>query len=216
MFIVTSEKNYLPCRKSGEPSSLEENRLPALLQNEKECDTCIICNKLVTDDSFECVWCRKWQHRVCVSLSVGQSSALSDLPNNIVFFFSQCIYKLPNALMAYDNSKEMCDVIDTKLNSVQMELSNRFEDLTEKVNNLVAYSEQEPETAMVVEDAQPSEQVINKKQVIVESIAKMTAAIVSEEKEREKWKLNLIVHNFPESTLRPVFERTKIHRMLHR
>ena len=118
--------------------------------------------------------------------------------------------------MAYDNSKEMCDVIDTKLNSVQMELSNRFEDLTEKVNNLVANSEQEPETAMVVEDAQPSEQVINKKQVIVESIAKMTAAIVSEEKEREKWKLNLIVHNFPESTLRPVFERTKIHRMLHR
>ena len=52
---------------------------------------------------------------------------------------------------------------------------------------------------MVVEDAQPSEQVINKKQVTVESIASMTAVIVSEEKEREKQKLNLIVHNFPES-----------------
>ena len=63
--------------------------------------------------------------------------------------------------MAYDNNKEVCDVIETKLNSVQMELSNRLEDLTEKVNNLVAYSEQEPETAMVVEDSQPSEQVIN-------------------------------------------------------
>ena len=102
--------------------------------------------------------------------------------------------------MAYDNNKEACDVIETKLNSVQMELSNRFEDLTEKVNNLVAYSEQEPETTMVVEDTQPSEQVINKKQVTVESIASKTAAIVSEEKEREKQKLNLIVHNFPEST----------------
>jgi len=53
---------------------------------------------------------------------------------------------------------------------------------------------------MVVEDAQPSEQVINKKQITVESIASMTAAIVSEEKEREKRKLNLIVHNFPEFT----------------
>jgi len=54
--------------------------------------------------------------------------------------------------MAYDNNKEVCDVIETKLNSVQMEVSNRFEDLTEKVNNLVAYSEKEPETTMVVED----------------------------------------------------------------
>ena len=54
---------------------------------------------------------------------------------------------------------------------------------------------------VVVEDAQPSEQVINRKQVTVESIASTTAAIVSEEKERKKWKLNLIVHNFPESTL---------------
>ena len=52
---------------------------------------------------------------------------------------------------------------------------------------------------VVVEDAQPSEQVINRKQVTVESIASMTAAIVSEQKEREKQKLNLIVHNFPES-----------------
>ena len=51
--------------------------------------------------------------------------------------------------MAYDKNKEVCDVIETKLNSVQMELSNRFEDLTEKVDNLVAHSEQEPETAMV-------------------------------------------------------------------
>ena len=102
--------------------------------------------------------------------------------------------------MAYDNNKEVCDIIETKLHSVQMELSNRFEDLTEKVNHLVAYSEQEPETTMVVKDSQPSEQIINKKQVTVESIASMTAAIISEENEQEKRKLNLIVHNFPEST----------------
>ena len=38
------------------------------------------------------------------------------------------------------------------------------------------------------------------KEVTVESIASMTAAIISEEKEREKRKLNLIVHNLPEST----------------
>ena len=46
--------------------------------------------------------------------------------------------------MAYDNNKEVCDVIETKLNSVQMELSNRFEDLTEKVNKLTVNSSLRP------------------------------------------------------------------------
>ena len=96
---------------------------------------CITCNKVVIDDSFESVWCRKWQHRVCFSLSVVQYSALSHFTKQHCIFCSHCIYKLPNALMAYDNSKEVCDVIETKLNSVQMELSNRFEDLTEQVND---------------------------------------------------------------------------------
>jgi len=80
---------------------------------------------------------------------------------------------------------------------MQMELTNRFDVLTEKVNNLDSHR---PDTAMVAEDIQPSEQVIQNKQVTVESIPSMTAAIISEEKEQEKWKLNLIVHNLPEST----------------
>jgi len=78
-----------------------------------------------------------------------------------------------------------------------MKLTNRFDVLTEKVNNLDSHTEQEPDTAMVVEDIQPSEQVIQNKQVTVESIASMTAVIISEEKERI---MNLIVHNLPEST----------------
>ena len=109
-----------------------------------------------------------------------------------LYFLFTLYLQIAHTLMDYDNNKEVCDVIETKLNSVQMELSNRFKDLTEKVNNLVAYIEQEPETTMVIEDAQPSEQVINRKQVTVESIASMTAAILSEEMEQEKRKLNLI------------------------
>ena len=188
----------MPKIRGVKPSS-GNSTSPAFSLDKEESDTCITCNKLITGDAFECVWCRKWQHRVCINLSVGKYGALSDLPNNIVFFCSHCFYKLPNALMAYDNTKEVCDVIETKLNSVQMDLLNRFEDLTEKVNNLVSYSEQEPDTA-VVENTEPSEQVIHTNEVTVESIASMTAAIISEEKEREKRKLNLIVHNLPEST----------------
>ena len=46
-----------------------------------------------------------------------------------------------------------------------MDLLNRFEDLTDKVNNLVSYSEQEFDTAMIVENTEPSEQVIHSKEV---------------------------------------------------
>ena len=112
----------------------------------EEHNTCITCDKVKTDDSFEHIWCRNWQHRVCVKLSSGQYGALSDLPINIAFFCSNCIYKLPNALMAYENTMKLYDVIETKLNSMQMKLTNRFDALTEKVNNLDSHREQEPDT----------------------------------------------------------------------
>ena len=67
--------------------------------------------------------------------------------------------------MTYDNNKEVCDAIETKLNSVQMELLKKFEVLIEKVNNLVADNEQEPDTSITVEDTQPSEQVTHSKQM---------------------------------------------------
>ena len=53
---------------------------------------------------------------------------------------------------------------------------------------------------MAAEDQSPRQEFPCQSPLSVESIASMTASIVSEEKEREKRKLNLIIHNYPEPT----------------
>jgi len=45
------------------------------------------------------------------------------------------VTKLPSALNSYDKSNEACSIIDSKLNSMQENLSNRFDRLAE-INDL--------------------------------------------------------------------------------
>ena len=52
----------------------------------KERDTCVTCDKPTTEESLECVWCDRFQHRACVKIKGENFSALCDLPKNIVFF----------------------------------------------------------------------------------------------------------------------------------
>jgi len=53
---------------------------------------------------------------------------------------------------------------------------------------------------MAGEDQQSIQKFLCQTPLCVESIAVMATSIVSEEKEREKQKLNFIVHNYPEPT----------------
>ena len=171
-------------------------------------DICVICNGPATDsDVLECVWCEGLQHRSCTEISVEKYAALSDLPSNIVFFCTHCAYKLPSALMAYDKTKEACSVVEdtitSKLKSLETTLTNKFNALTDQVNELSTKMNQESNIEMAT-DALPSTQAqvsSNQSELSVESIATMTASLMSEEKEKEKRKLNIIIHNLPESTL---------------
>jgi len=49
--------------------------------------------------------------------------------------------KLPSALISYDRSNEACSIIDSKLNSMQENLSNRFDRLAGKINDLTKLNE---------------------------------------------------------------------------
>jgi len=53
---------------------------------------------------------------------------------------------------------------------------------------------------MAAKNQSPSQEFPCQIPLSVKSIASMTASIISEEKEKEKCKLNLIIHNYPEST----------------
>ena len=96
--------------------------------------------------------------------------------------------KLPSALISYDRSNEACSIIDSKLNSMQENLSNRFDRLAEKVNDLTKLNEDAMKLEKVLPgSSKPPEDVAQNKDCLsLDSIASMTADIVLEEKEKEK------------------------------
>ena len=96
------------------------NSPPKNTKKQKEGDCCITCKEPAGDNALECIWCEQYQHSSCIKISANQYSALSNVPSNIVFFCSVCLFKLPNALMTYDKSNEMCSSIENKLKSVEL------------------------------------------------------------------------------------------------
>ena len=98
----------------------------------------------------------------------------------------------------------MCSSIENKLKSVEVALSNKFDTLTTQVNDLsskIIYSTQDVSTRMATDNDSSKQDSPSQHPLSAESIASMTASILSEDTEKEKRKLNLIIHNIPESTL---------------
>jgi len=67
---------------------------PMTLPNKEDCESCVKCNKPTTADSFECVWCERWQHGSCTKISAEQvpSSSLPLRPicQHHIFLLSVC------------------------------------------------------------------------------------------------------------------------------
>jgi len=83
---------------------------------------------------------------------------------------------------------------------VEVSLSNKFASLADQLNDIstkLSHGTKELNTEMAVDELPLSQETPS---LSVESIASMTASIVSEEKERDKRKMNLIIHNYPEPT----------------
>ena len=87
------------------------NSPPTNTKKQKEVETCVACSEPVVEDALECIWCERWEHSKCIKISIDQYSVLSNLPSNIVFFCSQCVFKLPSALKAHDKFNETCSFL---------------------------------------------------------------------------------------------------------
>ena len=87
--------------------------------------------------------------------------------------------KLQSALnsTSYDKSNEACSIIYSKLNSMQENLSNRFDRLAEKVNDLTKNAKQLEK--VLPGSSKLSEDVAQHKNcLLLDSITSMTADIV--------------------------------------
>ena len=159
-------------------------------------ELCVNCNEPVIAEFLECIWFERWQHSRCIKISPEKFSNLHDLPINNAFFCCQCVTKLPSALSSYDKSNEACNIIDSKPNSMQENLSNRFDRLVEKVKDLTKLNEDAKKLEKAPPgSSKPPEDVAQHKDCLsLDSMASMTADIFLEEKEKEKR-----VHHTPES-----------------
>ena len=198
------------CLSGGSEKSLTSLVTSPGEESSFDYELCVKCNGPVSTDFFECIWCERWQHCKCVNISTEKSSNLRDLPINIAFFCCQCVSKLPFALNSYDKANEACSNIDRKLNSMQENLTNSVERWTKEANELSKLSEDaEKFTKVLPKNSKPPKEVHqNKDSLSVHSIASMTADTVLEEKEKRK--LNLIIHHIPEFNLEPQDQKEDI------
>jgi len=181
-------------------------------------DECVACSEVATSDVFECSWCEGIQHASCTKLSKEQCNAIKDITSpNIVFFCTTCVRALPIALKQFDNHAHIVSstesqinnhekAILTAINRVHEETSHRILDLTAKVSSVSALNNQlEKKIDQLLQSIDQGDQMltdidashgVNTK----ESITQLASAVISEQQEKERRQLNIVVHNIEESS----------------
>ena len=103
---------------------------------------------------------------------------------------------MPSALSDY--TSQTIANFDGRLKEMESKLSGIFEDINaKKLDN--HYKKLEEKFVCRADDNMDSSPSPNAK-TISESVASLTASLVTEQKEREKRELNLVLHNVPEPT----------------
>ena len=154
-------------------------------------EKCVTCKKDASIDAIECQWCANWEHKVCANINTNEYLILDSVSANIMFFCSTCIGKVPIALTTYDaNLKidsleqkvtQLCDT-NTRLGSQLQTIEGTLSTLEKKIQQQI----ESPEMPMSTEEP--------KKQ-----FSSFMSSFMNEEKEKEKRRLNLIIHNTEES-----------------
>ena len=172
---------------------------PPNVGNKKSKDVeCVVCSKPATDDILECVWCEGCLHRECAKIINDACKVLSDVVSNIVFFCTPCLQMLPVALkyhecQSYMDSKVSC--IDKFLSEIQ-QCEKRLCELATKVESELAEHHKSMDTML-------SDHVttnVSAPIITPESVEHIAISLVSEQKEKKRRQLNIIVHKLEESS----------------
>ena len=127
----------------------------------------------------------KWEHRTCAGLSINEYDMLTTSSNQIMFFCTMCYTKVSFALRVEDENT-------TKLQSVENKLSEKINNIEAKLLDLHNAVKETHITDRLQESTSIEEP---KKQ-----FSSFMSSFMNEEKEKDKRRLNLIIHNIVEST----------------
>ena len=162
----------------------------------QEGDVCVSCNESVDGEAVECQWCAKWEHMKCAKMSKPEYDILSNCTPQIVFFCSLCISKLPSVLDQTSNVN-----INSKIETLQTQVTDLVTKVNEQINNRLQQLEEKltsiPSTSQSISTSCSSTD---------ESTENLASQVIDEYRDRENRKLNVILHNVPESTSTDVTE----------
>ena len=177
------------------PDKQDKENSPEKQDSEK----CITCKELVTDsDVIECQWCQKWEHKVCAKLS-DDFILLGRTSDRIRFYCSLCAPRVDVVLKFFDSFYEKQICIDARLQCIETQLAELSG--LQRVQ-VPALSKQSNSESMQI-DKSPTDQseahITNTTQPTSDELSNAVKSVINEEKERNKRKLNLIMHNIAES-----------------
>ena len=182
--------------KTKSPDKQDKENSPKKQDSEK----CITCKELVTDsDVIECQWCQKWEHKVCAKLSDNDFILLGRTSDRIRFYCSLCAPRVDVVLKFFDIFYEKQICIDARLQGIETQLAE-LSGLQQV--QVPALSKQSNSENMQI-DQSPTDQseahITNTTQPTSNELSNAVKSVINEEKERNRRKLNLIIHNIPES-----------------
>ena len=155
-------------------------------------DTCVMCSQDVEEKGIECNWCYRWEHYDCAGLSEGEYTMLSNSSSKVMFFCTWCYKKVPFALKIESEAQSRQEEFEmSELHSNIAEVAKNFE---------VQLGEHHKSFADTLAD-HPTQLAVNPVPATIpeESVAHIAVSLAAEQKEKEKRRLNIIVHNVEES-----------------
>ena len=206
-------------RPASSPSNKEEKKTKGD-QGAMSDAACLVCAEAATSDVFECSWCEGIQHASCSNLSNEQCNVITNITSpNIVFFCTNCLKALPIAFKQFGNQTHTVSntesqinnhekTILTAINRAHEETSYKILDLTAKVSSVSALnSELEKKVGLLLKSIDQGDQLLadtdasrDKAPVNTkESLTQLAFAVISEQQEKERRQLNIVVHNIEES-----------------
>ena len=152
---------------------------------------------------FECSWCESRQHSTCAKISRVDCNILSKVVHNIVFFCTICLEKVPAALQYHEDQV----YVDTKLEFVESKLSEVHQSTKRKLSETIKTIESElgdfrkEITATLTDNSLSNKQPDSSTPLNVsdDSVIQIAASLATEQKEKEKQQMNIILHNLEKS-----------------
>ena len=166
------------------------NHTPPSGSKKNKAEKCITCKKDAAVDAIECQWCTSWEHKVCANVSKKEYSLLNSASSNILFFCSTRTPKVLIALKTYD--------VNLKIGSLEQkvtqlcDINNQFGPKLQTIEAMLSTLEKKIQQTELPKLSVPNEEP--KKQ-----FTSFMSSFMNEEKEKEKRRLNLIIHNVEES-----------------